>query len=166
MSNHDYPHQVEGWQSDAQQLIAAGRWEEALTLWVQQTPQQALNRWLITCLRKLNCPDSAPLLEKMQHWYAQPEEKLRWQIFNDAEILGFDTPAGALALSLFWSQGSMSPEGLEPVYPEPHLSGKMSQCVLLMLATQNSDNVVASTAHLLTQWANQEKASCPNPLPA
>ncbi len=67
------------------------------------------------------------------------------------------TEPRALALSLFWSQGSMSPEGLEAVYPEPHLSTGMLRCALLMLATRNADNPADGTRHLLMQWA-QEKA--------
>lgn len=160
MTDHSYPHDGSpaDWQSNALQLLAIGQWEEALTLWVKQAAPHTLSLWLLGCLRTSGQQTCAPLLEEIQHWYARPEEKLRWQIFHHAEILGFDTPAGALALSLFWSQGSMSPEGLEPVYPAPHLSAQMLRCVLLMLATQNTDSPLEGTGHLFTQWIHQEKA--------
>jgi hypothetical protein len=149
MSDYDY--------APAAQQFADDEWEEALTHWVKQADPRALSLWLLRGLCHIAPPASTQLLDEMQRWYAQPEEKLRWQIFHHAEILGFDTPAGALALSLFWSQGSMSPEGLEPVYPEQHLSGEMRRCVLLMMATRNIDNPADGTRRLLAQWT-QEKA--------
>jgi len=160
MSEYTYPRSTPAanWQNDALQLVAAGRWEEVLTLWVQQATPRALSLWLLERLREIEPPAFALLLTEMHRWNTHPDEKLRWQIFHHAEILGFDTPAGALALSLFWSEGSMSPEGLEPIYPEPHLSAEMRRCVLLMLATRNTDTPAEGTRHLLAQWNNQEKA--------
>jgi len=155
MSDYGYPPAANG-HSNTQQS-ADDQWQEALILWVKQADPRALSLWLLGCLRYIAQPASAQLLDEMQRWYAEPDEKLRWQIFRHAETLGFDTPAGALALSLFWSQGSMSPEGLEPVYPQPHLSGEMRRCVLLMLATRNTDNPADGTRRLLAQWT-QEKA--------
>ena len=160
MSDYGYPHSAGAahWHQDAQQRIAAGQWEEALTLWVQQASPRALSLWLIRILRGSAQPATASLLDEMQRWYAEPDEKLRWQIFHHADTLGFETPAGALALSLFWSQGSMSPEGLEPVYPQPHLSPEMRRCVLLMLAAGDPETPAEGTRQLLTQWIHQEKA--------
>lgn len=160
MSDYGYPphHPAASGQNESHLQSAGDRWEETLTLLVQRAEPQGLCLWLLRCLRLIAHPASAQLLDEMQRWYAQPDEKLRWQIFRHAEILGFDTPAGALALSLFWSQGSMSPEGLEPVYPEPHLSAEMRRCVLLMLATHNTDNPADGARRLLEQWAHQEKA--------
>lgn len=159
MTNYSSPHSTESanWQPEALRLLSAGRWENALSLWVQQATPRALSLWLLQRLYERKDPVCASLLDEMQRWYAQPEESLRWQIFQHAEVLGFDTPAGALALSLFWSEGSMSPEGLEPVYPKPHLSGEMRRCVLLMLATLHSDTPAEGAGHLLAQWMNQEK---------
>jgi hypothetical protein len=154
MSDYGYPPEAN---RQSNTLIADEQWEEALTRWVKHAEPRALSLWLLGCLRHIAHPASAQLLDEMQRWYAEPDEKLRWQIFHHAEILGFDTPVGALALALFWSQGSISPEGLEPVYPEPHLSAEMRRCVLLMLATSNTDNPAVGTRRLLAQWT-QEKA--------
>ncbi|EMM7535734.1 MULTISPECIES: DUF6931 family protein [Citrobacter] len=130
-------------------------WMDELDLWVNQAEPRALSLWLIGRLRTITHFGGLSLLDEMHHWYSQPDEKLRWQIFHHAESQGFDTPAGALALSLFWSQGSMSPEGLAPVYPEPHLSGEMLRCVLLMLAAQSADNPAEGFHHLLAQWTKE-----------
>lgn len=156
MANYDYPPINRG-EEDTQQRTD-GNWEEKLTLLVNQAEPRELSLWLLGCLRHVVSPASIHLLDEMIQWYAQADEKLRWQIFHHAEALGFETPAGALALSLFWSQGSMSPEGLEPVYPEPHLSAEMRRCVLIMLATHDTDNPADRVHQLLTQWANKEKS--------
>lgn len=156
MSNFTYHQATSEWQHNALQLATTGQWEEALTLWSEQATPDKLNLWLLKRLDGVKNASNTQLLGEMQRWITEPEEKLRWKIFHHAEKLGFDTPVGALALSLFWSQGSMSPEGLEPVYPEPHLSGLMRRCVLLMLATLNNDSPAKGTTALLAQWAHQE----------
>ncbi|MEW7314510.1 hypothetical protein AB1E22_17710 [Buttiauxella gaviniae] len=160
MSDYSYPQRDAAINrpNDEQRQIIEGQWEEVITSWVQHADARSLSLWLLRNLRAMGQHNDVHLLDEMQRWYEQPDEKLRWQIFRRAETLGFDTPAGALALSLFWSQGSMSPEGLEPVYPEPHLSTEMRRCVVLMLATRNADNPAEGTQRLLTQWLNQEKA--------
>ncbi|RJT36255.1 DUF6931 family protein [Rahnella woolbedingensis] len=158
MSDSNYRLDVPEWQRNALQLASTEQWEKSLTLWVEHVKSHELSLWLLKRIVALQHEGSTSLLGEMQRWYVEPEEKLRWKVFYHAEKLGFDTPAGALALSLFWSQGSMSPEGLEPVYPEPHLSGLMLRCVLVMLAALDTDSPARGAAGLLTQWFHQEIA--------
>lgn len=153
MSDCDFS-PVKAWHQQVQKREATP-WMDELDHWVRQAEPRALSLWLVGRLRTITHSDGLPLLDEICRWYAHPDEQLRWQIFHHAESQGFDTPAGSLALSLFWSQGSMSPEGLAPVYPEPHLSGEMLRCVLLMLAAQSADNPAEGFHHLLAQWTQE-----------
>lgn len=123
-----------------QQQLASGNWEEALQLWSQQFDFKTIVNQLTALLRRFASTETLPLLDDITRYARQPDEMLRWRIFEQAKDLGFNTPAGALALSLFWSQGSMSPPELEPVYPDPQLSPQLLNCALMMCACQLSES--------------------------
>ncbi|MGQ6550911.1 hypothetical protein KGP17_22585 [Serratia sp. JSRIV001] len=153
MSEHlIYP---SAWGSEALQLVNTGRWEQALQLWTEQVAPARLCVWLAEIVALEQASDGQ-LLDQIRRWPVQKSDALRWRIFHLAEAQGFDTPAGALGLSLFWSEGSMSPEGLEPIFPVPQLSRQMCHCMLLMWVIQSIDNPDEGARNLLTQWINQE----------
>lgn len=143
------------WQVNAFEAISTGGWERALQLWAEHAAPAKLCVWLAARFAAEPIYHT-PLLEEIRDWPTHKSDALRWRIFSLAEVQGFDTLAGALGLSLFWSDGSMSPEGFEPVFPESNLSRQMNHCVLLMWVTQTADNPNSVTRNLLTQWINQE----------
>lgn len=136
----------------SQQLVV-GAWEATLTQFVEFNRYQALLVWIVNfpfsddpvCLR---------CLSDMRRWVAEPEESLRWQIFEQAQAIGFSTVVGALGLSLFWSQGSMTAAEFEPVYPQPHLSGLMLLNGLKLISVHLSgDGELSQGTHtLLSHW--------------
>jgi hypothetical protein len=132
-------------------LLKKGQWEDTLLLWSESINPLWLGSRLAVLLREFVSVDFFALLDDLSEGYRQPEgeDKLRWRIFEQAQRLGFDTPAGALALSFFWSQGSMAPEGLVPVYPEPELSLRMLRCALMMCATLLDQSPIEGTRLLL-----------------
>lgn len=133
-------------------------WEETLRQWAQGFSPLTLGVTVTALLRGVAPDRDKPLLEAIAQQYHQPEEQRRWQIFAQAEALGFSTPAGALALSQFLSHGSMAPEGLAPVYPEPQLSTQMLHCALVMLVTQLAESPVDGVRLLIARSAALEVA--------
>jgi hypothetical protein len=103
----------------------------------------------------LNSPEVS-LLEDMCLWYRKPDDVLRWQIMNKAKLTGLTTPAGALAISLFLSQGSLSPDGLEPVYANPALSPQMLHSALVMFVLQLADRPAEGMPRFCELWAREE----------
>ncbi|PTA91834.1 hypothetical protein CWM66_11545 [Kosakonia sp. H7A] len=136
------------------QQLACGNWEEALQQWRQQYDFKTVVSQLTALLRRFASTDALPLLDDIARYGRQPDETLRWRIFEQAKELGFNTPVGALALSLFWSQGSMSPPDLEPVYPDPQLSQQILNCALVMSACQLSDSPTEGVRLLFSHIAD------------
>ncbi|BEM40407.1 hypothetical protein SME10J_41340 [Serratia marcescens] len=59
------------------------------------------------------------LFQQARQWRANGGDPLRHELFEQAQALGFDNPISCLVLSIFWSEGSMTPAGLEAVFPQP-----------------------------------------------
>ncbi|RDA61907.1 hypothetical protein DVH07_18330 [Hafnia paralvei] len=114
--------------------------DERLHQLIKNKQKKELGIQLAYLLKEMQPEKYHGLLLDITHGYQNPEDEIRWKIFNKASELGFGSPTGALALSLFWSVGSMSPIGLEPVYPPSELSTKMLHCVVMMCCNLLSDN--------------------------
>ncbi|WP_330984092.1 MULTISPECIES: DUF6931 family protein [Enterobacterales] len=132
------------------------QWEDDLRHWARTLPPLMLGLRLTALLREVMPTTTHSLLDTIARQYRQPEEGRRWQLFEQAKTLGFSTPIGALALSQFWSHGSMSPDGLPPVYPEPELSPQMMHCALVMLAAQLAENPADGVSQLIARSAMLE----------
>lgn len=68
-------------------------------------------------------PAEALALQQAQAWVFEPNDANRRAAWTAAEAAGFDNPASWCALAVFWSGGSMAPEGCADVLPEAHLCG-------------------------------------------
>lgn len=149
------------WRENAEVLLAHGEWEAMLILWLEQQPyHQALYKTHACLSDVLDDAIWQRCHADIAQWLLEPDETLRWRIFQQGNLLGFASPLGALALSLFWSQGSMTPTGLDAVYPEPDLSPTMLLCSLtsscLMLAPEEAPLVGARA--LMDKLQNSEVA--------
>ena len=131
-------------------------WEETLKEWAQDFSPSELGIRLTALLRDVTPDILHPLLEAIAKQYRQPEDERRWQIFEQAKLLDFSSPVGALVLSQFWSHGSMSPEGLPPVYPEQQLSVQMLHCALVTLAAQLAENPADGLRQLIARSTTVE----------
>lgn len=132
--------------------------EDFLLRWEKSIPPKKLGPRLAKILKELLSQDFHSLLEDISNGYSQPENELRWKIFEQAKLIGFSTSAGTLALAFFWSTGSMSPIGLTPVYPDPELSSKMLHCVVIMCCCLLSENPLDGIEKLLSHPAMQEES--------
>lgn len=129
-------------------LLEKGDWEAALLRWVKTVPPVSLATRLTALLIKVTPDSQHHFLENIIQNYHQQDEEQRWKIYEQAQEIGFDTPTGALGLSLFWSYGSLSPSGLQPVYPAPHLSLQMLHTAMIMYAVKFADSPVDGVSKL------------------
>jgi hypothetical protein len=109
----DAMHFLSGWLSRRQTL-----WWGCLCVWLVHRPE-----WT---------PPREAALRAVVQWIQDPSEARRRQAEIAAGAEGTRTPAGALALATFWSEGSMTPPGLPEVLPPPNLSATtVAEAVLL-----------------------------------
>ncbi len=77
--------------------------------------------WAWSCARRTLPPEPAPVvveaLSVTERWIAQPSEAARRPLLALAEAAGPATPAGAAALAVYFSGGSITPPDVPPVPP-------------------------------------------------
>ncbi|NIH07160.1 DUF6931 family protein [Providencia rettgeri] len=139
-------------ESSTQQLLELDQWEKTLQQWFYSLSPQVLGPQLAILLQKITPIANHQLLNDISSAYHEKNDSLRWSIFEKAQLIGFGTPTGSLALALFWSYGSMSPLGFEPVYPDPKLSSQMLYCVVLMVVTQLADSPINGLTQFLSLY--------------
>lgn len=104
-------------------LVTSPKWQDSLFYTFFMLPfTQSLDLALTFIMRvyenKLTQGERELFLQ-VRCWRANRSDLIRYELFEKAEALGFDNPISCLALSIFLSEGSMVPAGLEAVYPEP-----------------------------------------------
>jgi hypothetical protein len=63
-------------------------------------------------------------IEAVERWVRQPAELNRRLAEDAAKAAGLDNPAGLAAQAAFWSGGSLAPDDVPLVPPDPALTGK------------------------------------------
>ncbi|EEY3145452.1 type VI secretion protein, partial [Escherichia coli] len=96
-----------------EQMLLKGKWQDALNFWIENTDSLTLIKWLAQFISQSSSEEDSVLLQSIVKWKEGDEEQ-RWEIFKNAESAGFSTQSGALGLSLFISQGSLSPTSYPP----------------------------------------------------
>lgn len=90
-------------------------WQDAVYYTIFMLPYtQALELALtfISCVYERDLMQGQrSLLQQVRHWRVDGGDPLRHELFEQAQIVGFDNPISCLALSVFWSEGSMTPPG-------------------------------------------------------
>ena len=90
-------------------------------------------------------------LKAAANWAGQPDEKHRRVAEQSAETAKFSGIGAMLALSAFWSDGSMAPEGNPDVSPDERLTSQGVSAALVSAAyhgdpTKSSDRFQAFLA--------------------
>jgi hypothetical protein len=91
-------------------------------------PKRDAIRWACLCLREVlgtnASPKTSSALETAEKWVKNPSEENRRAGLPAAEVAGFSTPAGLIALAAFWSGGSLTPPDAPVVPPADHMTGE------------------------------------------
>lgn len=77
-------------------------------------------------------------LQRAAAWVYEPGEERRRACMEAAEALKFEGAAAYVALSVFWSGGSLAPEGLPDALPDPRL-GPIGAAAAVLLALSAGD---------------------------
>ncbi len=117
-------------------LVQNKLYPDAIRLVAYSLPQREAIWWACRCARTIVGKEPPPPVENSlraaEKWVVDPSENNRRQAMPAAEVAGFGTPAGCVALATFWSGGSLSAPDLPVVPPSPDLTPRgVANAVLL-----------------------------------
>ena len=138
-----------------EQMLAKEKWQEALNFWVNNSDSLILIKWLAKSISQSSSEEDAIFLQSIVKWQ-EGEDEERWEIFKNAESVGFTTQPGALGLSLFISQGSISPPPYDPVYAPSYSEKKIIYGILINQSCIVSDTPEAGVVCLFQHWCNSQ----------
>lgn len=136
MSDGDTPQSFFGRLRDAGQLADARR------LLAHCLPPRRAVWWASLCLQESlrHKPFINPLetaaYEAALKWLVEPTEEHRREAARAGWKAKPSTAGGNLAMAAFLSSGSMSKPGLPPVYPKPHLCGRLCGVVVYLASVR------------------------------
>jgi len=111
--------------------------EDAIRFLAVALPKRAAVGWALACVRSAipkPSPEAAKALAVTEGWVKDPSDVNRRACGSAAEAVGYDTAAGCLAASAFWSGGSLTAPHLPPVPPRDDLTAAGVTGALLLAA--------------------------------
>jgi hypothetical protein len=121
-------------------LIQKQLWPDACRFLGQALPRREAVWWAYQCvLQAGNPPPDSPAgtaLQLAEKWVLGPTEENRQPAMDTAKAAGVGSPAGATALAVSFSGGSMTAPDQIAVPPPDHVTGSIVATVVIMLATQ------------------------------
>ncbi len=133
--------QREGMSPEAylESLAEVELWSEAVKFLTQALPKRDAIAWACQCVRSVSVTEMSPAaqaaLQAVEAWLADSTEARRRTAHAAAKTVGFDSPAGCVALGVFFSGGSLGPPSLDHAIPPANdLTGKALAGALLIAA--------------------------------
>ena len=118
-------------------LARQEKFQDALRLRAHLLTKQQAVWWGCLCVRDLDAPLPAAQMVALRaaaNWAGEPDETRRRAAEQSAESAKFSGIGAMLALSAFWSDGSMAPEGNPDVPPDERLTSQGVSAALVTAA--------------------------------
>jgi hypothetical protein len=119
-------------------LIERGMHTDAIRFLAHALPKREAIWWGCLCAEQVLAqnPSSAvgSALGLARAWVIDPTDNHRRAALPAAEAAEFGSPAGCLALAVYFSGGSLGPPQFQAVPPGEHLSAHMVTCALTLAA--------------------------------
>jgi hypothetical protein len=120
------------------ELAKQGKVHDALRLRAHLLPKREAVWWGCLCVREdVDSPFPAPqvaALEAAEDWVREPDEDRRRNAEKQSEAAKYSGAGATLALSAFWSEGSIAPEGHEDVVADERLTSQGVAAALISAA--------------------------------
>lgn len=150
------------------QMAAEGKFLDALRLRAYLLTKREAVWWGYLCVREdLDQPlpgAQIAALEAAATWVADPDEKNRRAAEERAAALKYSGVGATLALSAFWSDGSIAPEGNPEVRPDERLTSQGVAAALISAAYHGDATKATSRIHSFLN-RGKEIAEAKFPLP-
>jgi hypothetical protein len=119
-------------------LAAAGHFADAVQFLAAALPKREAVWWACWCARqgygKTAPAPAAVALTAAEKWVLDPSDANRRAAHATAEPAGLGTPAGAAAVAVFFSGGSLAPPELAAVAPAEHITASAAAGAILLAA--------------------------------
>jgi uncharacterized protein DUF6931 len=122
-------------------LAKAGLFPEALKVLAHALGGRKCIAWSMACLGELkpSSPKQEVAVAAIEKWLAEPNDANRRAAQAAAEQAKISTPAGCIALAVFFSEGSIAPTGASEVPPPPYVAEKIAAGGLQMAVVLQPD---------------------------
>jgi GNAT superfamily N-acetyltransferase len=120
------------------ELAKQGKVQDALRLRAHLLPKRQAVWWGCLCVRQdVESPFPAPqvaALEAAEDWVREPDEDHRRVAEKRSEEAKYSGVGATLALSAFWSEGSIAPDGIDDVVADERLTSQGVAAALISAA--------------------------------
>ncbi len=152
-------------------LIENGEFHDAVRFLAYALPKREAVWWACLCARNAsgaNPPASIlAALNAAEAWASDPSEENRRAAMPVAEAVGFATPAGCVAVSAFWSGGSLGPANLPIIPPDETLTAHgVSGSVILSAVMVEPEKAPEKFRVFLSQGIGVAEGIRPVPSPS
>jgi len=116
---------------------------EAINQQARSLQPRACIEWSLACIRKLQSKPEPPeqqALDAVEKWLADPSDANRRTAKAASDEAGLRTPAGCVALAVFFSEGSISPADKHDVPPPPDVTAKIAAGGIILAAVKDPAN--------------------------
>lgn len=131
-------------------LLAQELNEDALAFLAHALPRRDALWWGLRCVRAITpaqpAPEIAAALEAANAWITSPGDERRRKSMLAAEAATYGTPAGCIALAVFFSEGSMSPPDCPAVPVGEWFCARTLAAAVILSSLAPGPEQVAATA--------------------
>jgi len=131
-------------------LLSGDLLEDALSFLAYALPTREALWWCSGCVHEITPADPpakiTAAMAAADAWIEDPSDENRRAAMEAAEAATYETPAGCLALSVFFSEGSMSPPDCPPVPVGEWFSARTVAATLHLSALARGPEEIAKTA--------------------
>ncbi len=107
-------------------LLVHKQYGDAIRFQVHAMPKRQAVWWACLCLRSVSDPMRKPkqadALQAVVRWVLDPSEPNRRAAGTAGKVASFSVPIGCIAMSVFWSGGSLLPPDQPVASPDPLLT--------------------------------------------
>jgi hypothetical protein len=129
-------------------LTSTQKFADAVKVLANALTKSAAIAWAYACVRdcfngEISDRQKQTLLA-VETWLRDPSEANRRACFKAAEVAGFNTAAGCLAMAAFGTSGSLGPENVPAVPPPEGFAAHMASGAVMLGLTQRPPQDAAS----------------------
>ncbi len=143
-------------------LVEAERRRDAVNFLALALPRYEAIAWASDVLGAFGGTDrdldELRAFEIAREWIRSPSETLRRRAEALASAMDGETPEKHLLMAIFFSGGSIAPEGQPPVHPRDDLTGRLAGAVIVLTALAASDEKAALAEALIIGERLAERA--------